>query len=145
MKGNKYFLNTALAIVLGIALLIAVIVRTFAPAVIIPQLNVPNMALLSLLALLLDYYLADGADRCYICIPVLSAAAFGLLPLAACFVGVMESLKLAFVGGIVFTVITWLFSSALERLSSGPNSKAAPVVSALGLYLAVQCFMGMIL
>ena len=71
MKDKKYFLNTALAVVLGLVLLAAVFVRTFAPAVIIPQLNIPNMVLISLVALLADHYLASGAKRCYICIPVL--------------------------------------------------------------------------
>ena len=145
MKDKKYFLNTALAAVLGVILLVAVLVRTFAPAVIIPALNIPNMVLISLLALLLDHYLAPGAKRCYLCIPVFSAVTFGLLPFAACFVGALEALKLAVVGGIVFTAATWLYSSIQDRLSSGPAAKAAPVLSAFGLYLASQCLMGIIL
>lgn len=144
MKDKKYFLNTALAVVLGLVLLAAVFVRTFAPAVIIPQLNIPNMVLISLVALLADHYLASGAKRCYICIPVLSAAAFGLLPFAACFVAGMEALKLAVIGGVVFTVTTWLYSSVQDRLSSGPAAKTAPFVNAFGLYLAAQCFAGWI-
>lgn len=144
MKENKYFLNTALAVVLGTALLGAVLLRTFAPAVIIPRLDVPNMVLISLLALLLDHYLAKDAKRCYICIPVLSAATFGLLPFAACFVGLLDALKLAFLGGTVFTVTAWLYTSMQDRLSTGPAAKAAPILSALGLYLASQCFMGII-
>jgi len=145
MKDKTYLLNTLLAAVLGCALLAAVLVRTFAPIIIIPELNIPNMVLLSLVALLLDHYLAPGAKRCYICIPVLSAVSFGLLPWAACFVGVIEAVKLAVAGGIVFTVTTWLFSSIQERLSSGPNCKAAAAISAVGLYLAVQSFTGIIL
>ena len=39
----------------------------------------------------------------------------------------------------------WLFTTVQERLSSGPSCKAAPVVSAFGLYLASQCFMGILL
>lgn len=144
MKENKYFLNTALAVVLGTALLGAVLLRTFAPAVIIPRLDVPNMVLISLLALLLDHYLAKDAKRCYICIPVLSAATFGLLPFAACFVGLLDALKLAFLGGTVFTITAWLYTSMQDRLSTGPAAKAAPILSALGLYLASQCFMGII-
>ena len=115
-------------------LLVAVLVRTFAPIIIIPALDIPNMVLLSLAALLLDHYVAKNARRCYLCIPVLGALTFGLLPFAACFVG-----------GVVFTVVTLLFTSIQDRLSSGPAAKAAPVLSAVGLYLACQCFMGMIL
>ena len=143
MNKKTYTLNTLLAVILGIALFAAVLVRTFAPRMILPKLEVPAMTLISLAALLADHYLAPGAKRCYICIPVFSAITFGLLPFAACFVGGTEALKLAVTGGIVFTAVTWLFTSAQDRLSSGPAAKAAPVVSALGIFLMVQCCMGL--
>ncbi len=145
MKNKTYILNTLLAAVLGVLLLGAILVRTFAPAVIIPEWNIPSLVLVSLLALVLDHYVAPGAKRCYICIPVVSAVTFGLLPWAAGFAGAGESLITALPGGIVFTVTTWLYSSIQERLSSGPAAKAAPILSALGLYLAFQCFAGILL
>lgn len=145
MKKNTYTLNTILAAVLGAALLVCIFVRTFAPRMILPELDIPNLVLISLVALVLDHYLAPNADRCYVCVSVFSAITFGLLPFAAAFVGAMEALKLAVAGGVVFTVLTWLFSSVQDRLSTGPAAKAAPVVSAFGLYLAVQGLMGMIL
>lgn len=145
MKNKTYTLNTLLAVVLGLYLLVCVLVRTFAPAVILPKANVPNLVLLSLVALVLDHYLAPDAKRCYICIPVLSAVTFGLLPFAACFVGAPEALKLALVGGLVFTVTTWLFTTIQERLSSGPAAKASAFFSAVSLYMAAQCFMGILL
>ena len=145
MDKKTYTLNTLLAAVLGAALLVCVLVRTFLPNFIIPALDIPNMVLISLAALVLDHYLAPGAKRCYICIPVFSAITFGLLPFAACFVGGMEALKLGLYGGIVFTVITWVYSSIQDRLSSGPAAKAAPIMSAFGVYLAIQALMGMFL
>ena len=145
MKKNTYTLNTILAAVLGAALLVCIFVRTFAPRMILPELDISNLVLISLVALVLDHYLAPNADRCYVCVSVFSAITFGLLPFAAAFVGAMEALKLAVAGGVVFTVLTWLFSSVQDRLSTGPAAKAAPVVSAFGLYLAVQGLMGMIL
>lgn len=144
MKENKYFLNTALTIVLGLALAAAILVRAFAPAVIILDLNGVNLVLLSLIALVLDHYLAPGARRCWICIPLLAAATFGLLPYAACFVGLMDAGLLAVKGGVVFTVTAFLFTSIQDRLSSGPAAKAAPLLSALGLYLAAQCLIGIL-
>ena len=145
MKNKTYTLNTLLAAVFGIACLTALLVRTFAPAVIIPALNIPNMVLISLLAVLLDHYLAPTAKRCYLCIALLSALTFGLLPLAAGFASVMEALVLALVGGVTFTVVTFLFTSIQDRLSTGPAAKAAPLLSAFGLYLAFQCLTGIIL
>lgn len=144
MKKN-YYLNTFLAAVYAAVLLAMVITRAFFPTVILPEANIPNLVLVSLAVLLLDHYAAPGAKRCYVCIPLLAAATFGLLSFAAGFAAPMESLKLAVVGGIVFTVVTWLFSSMMDRLRSGPAAKAVPVLSALGLYLASQCLMGMIL
>ena len=145
MKNKTYTLNTLLAAVLGAALLACVLVRTFLPRMILPELDIPNMVLISLLALVIDHYAAPGAKRCYICIPLFAAITFGLLPFTACFVGALDALKLAVAGGVIFTVTTWLFSTILDRLSTGPVAKAAPIVCALGLYLAVQCFAGIIL
>ena len=56
-----------------------------------------------------------------------------------------EAVKLGVIGGVVFTATAWLFTSVQDRLSSGPVCKAAPVVSAFGLYLAAQCFAGILL
>lgn len=145
MKKNTYTLNTVLAFVLGAVMLAFVLVRTFAPRVILFELDIPNLVLISLAALLVDHYMASNADRCYICIPLFSAITFGLLPFAACVVGGEEALKLGVAGGVIFTVTTWLFSSVQDRLSTGPAAKAAPVMSAFGIYLAVQGLMGMIL
>ena len=144
MKNKTYFLNTILAAVLGLILLGAVMVRTFLPLVIIPEWSIPSMVLVSLAALLIDHYVAPGAKRCYICIPVFGALTFGLLPFCAGFAAGMEAVKLAILGGVTFTAVTWLFSAMEDRLSSGPAAKAAPILSAAGLYLALQCFIGIL-
>ena len=52
---------------------------------------------------------------------------------------------LALVGGLVFWATAWLFETIQDRLSTGPVAKAAPALSVLGLYLAAQCFSGMII
>lgn len=145
MKKNRYLLNTILAAVVFAAVLALMLVRSFGPAAWLPELDIPNMVLLSLLALLIEHYLAPGNPRCYICIPVLGALTFGLLPVAAGIVVVSEAWKFALVGGAVFTVTTWLFSSISDRLSTGPKAHAAAVISALCLYLAAQVFAGMVL
>ena len=145
MKNKTYFLNTMLAAVTFVALLAAVLVRTFVPAAVMPQLSIPNLVAVSLVALLLDHYIAPGAKRCYICIPVFAALTFGLLPWAAGFIGLNQVWVYALAGGVVFTATTWLFSSMLDRIATGPAAKAAPILSAFGLYLAFQCFAGIIL
>ena len=141
---KDYLLNTLLAIVLGAALLVMVAIRAVFPNGILPDGQIPNLVLVSLAALLPDHYLAPGAKRRYGAILLLSAAAFGLLPYGAGFATPGEALRLAALGGVVFTAVTWLFTSLTDRIASGPASKAAPFLSAVGLYLAAQCLMGMV-
>ena len=145
MKNNKYLLNTLLAAVIFLAAAVMLVLKLIQPAVILPKVTIPNMVLVSLVALLADHYLAPKAPRCYICIPVLAAVTFGLLPFAAGIIISGEVLKVALVGTVVFTVTTFLFTSMADRLSSGPKAHAAAIMSAFGLYLAAQCFAGMIL
>ena len=145
MKNKTYILNTFLTAVLGVYLLIAVIIRTFCPQIILPKANIPNLVLISLIALVLEHYLVPEAKRCYICVFVFSVVTFGILPYAAAFAAPMEAVKLAVVGGVVFTVTTWLFTTIQDRLSSGPAAKASAFFSAVSLYMASQCFIGMIL
>lgn len=145
MKRNTYVLNTILAAVVFITLLVAVLVRTFYPAIIIPAWNIPNMVLVSLLALLLDHYMSPNAKRCYICIPLFSAVTFGSLTWVSGFASGVGVWKIALIGAVAFTATTWLFTSIQDRLSSGPAAKAAPILSAFALFLAVQGFSGIFL
>lgn len=145
MKNKNYTLNAILAAVVGIALLAIILTHTFLPGFIIPKLSIPSLALLSLIALVLDHYLARDARRCYICIPVFSAITFDLLPFCAGYIPAAEIWKLAIGGGAVFTIATFLFSSVQDRLSSGPARRAAPVISALGLYFAALGLAGVLL
>ena len=145
MKNNKYFLNTLLIGVLFAVLAVCMVIRLIQPAAVLLPLNIPNMVLISLTALLAEYYLAPGNPRCYICIPLFSTLAFGILPLMAGFACVHTFWKFGLVGGAVFTVTTFLFTSMSDRLLSGPRAKAAAALSAFGLYLAAQCFAGIIL
>ena len=145
MKNNKYILNTALAAVVFAAMAVVVILRTVIPAIVLPPMDIPGMVLISAVALLIDHYAAKDAPRCYICIPVLAFVTFALLPFAAGYAQLKEALVLGIVGCIVFTVTTFLYTSIKERISSGPASPLAPFMSAFGLYLAAQCFAGIII
>lgn len=144
MKNKTYVLNSILACVLGAFLLVLIFVRTLAPQIILPHLDIPMLVLISLVALVLDHYLAPGAKRCYICIPLFATITFGLLTFAAIW-SIGEALRAAILGGIVFTVTTWLFTSVQDRLSTGPAAKASAAFSALSLYLAAQALSGMLL
>ncbi len=145
MKNNKYLLNTLLTLVVFIAMAVCMVVKMLQPAVILPRLNIPNMVLLCLVALLAEYYLAKENPRNYIFTALFAALTFGLLPLMAGFSCIHEFWKLGIAGGVICTVTTWLFTSMTDRLLSGPKAKAAALLSAFCLFLAAQCFTGILL
>ena len=145
MKKNQYFLNTVLAAVVFVALAVMLVVRVVLPGAVLPPINIPNMVLISVIALLIEHFLAPMNPRCYICIPVFSAITFGILPLMAGFACQHDFWKYGLVGGVVFTATTFLFTSMTDRLLTGPKAKAALVVCSLGIWLAAQCFAGIIL
>ena len=145
MKNNKYLLSTILAVVVFAACAICLLMRVWLPAASLLPLNIPNMVALSVIALLIEHFLAKGNPRCYICIPVFGALSFGILPLMAGFACQHTFWKFGLVGAVVFTATTFLFTSAQDRLLTGPKAKAAIVVTAVGIWLASQCFAGIIL
>ena len=142
MKNKTYTLSTVLIAVQTAVLLAMVIVRAFAPNIILPVFDIPTITAISLTALVLDHYLAPGAKRCWICIPLFAALSFGVLPLVAGLVRVEAVGSLMVNGCVVFTAASWIFTSIQDRLSSGPAAKLAPAMSALGIWLAVQAFAG---
>ncbi len=145
MKNNKYLFSTLLTGLLFLVMAVYMVVQVVQPAAILPPVNIPNIVLLCLVALLAEYYLAGINPRCYLCILVFSTLAFALLPLLAGFACQHTFWKLGLVGGAVCTVTTWLFSAMTDRLLSGPVAKAAALISALGLFLAAQGFAGILL
>ena len=142
MKNKTYTLNTVLTAVLTAVLAAMVVLRTVSPQLILMQFDIVSITGISLAALVLDHYLAPNAKQCWICIPIFAALSFGILPFAAGMVAVKYLLGLALTGAVVFTVCTFVFTSIQDRLSSGPAAKLAPIMSAFGIWLAVQAFAG---
>ena len=145
MKNNKFLLYIVLTAVLFVALAAGLLVRVWMPAAIIPPLNIPNMVLLSVIALVIEYFIAGCNRRCYWFTAVFSVVSFGVLPLMAGFACVHDFWKYGLIGGCVFTATTFLFTSATERLLTGPKARAAVVLTGVGICLAAQCFAGILI
>ena len=145
MKNKSYLLNMVLTAGLSVILLACVLVKTFLPGVILPALDIPGVTLISLAVLLLEQFFAPGAGRNDLLIFFFSAISFALLPVASGIAGAGEWWKLALAGGVIFTGTTWIFESVTGRIASGNGSKTALILTALGIYLAVQCFTGIFL
>ena len=142
MKDTRYFRNIALTGVVGLALAVCVVIRTMAPMAVLPKLDIPNMVLLTLVSLVLGSF-CKAETKISVPAVIFAGLTFGALPLAAGLAVGMDAAKLGVMGCVVYTLTALLFDSIQDRLSSGPAAKAAPLFSALGLYLAAQCFSGM--
>ncbi len=145
MKKHPYFLSFLLTGVVFVGMLVMMLIRVWNPAGVLPRLDIPNMALLSLVVLVAEHYLSPNTPRNYGAIALLSFFTFALLPLMAGFACQHDFWKIGLGGCLVFTALTWLYTSMVSRIASGEKAVAAPIVSALGLYLAVQGFAGIFL
>ena len=144
MKNKSSFIHLSLMLVLTIALIAITLVHTFLPQFLIPKATITSLALLSSIALLIDCFAAKGAKRNYLLIAVFSFLSFFLLPLLANYAPICESVKIAVSGMVIFTLFSFLFTTCTDRLSTGPKAKIAPILTAIFLVLAAQCFEGMI-
>lgn len=130
--------------VLTLTLAVIALVHTFLPQFLIPKATIPNLTLMAVLALLVDHYAAKGAKRNYVLIAVFSFASFFLLTYLAGYARVCESLKIGACGMVIYTLSAFLFTTCADRLSTGPKAGLAPALTAVFLFLAAQCFEGMI-
>ena len=136
---NTYRLNTFLAVVTGLVFLGYLLVQTYAPAAILPPVDLMLVCGISLLALVLERYSGPRVERrSWLAVLLLSAATFALLPMAAGLMAGQDLLRFALVSCAAFLVLTFLFTAICERLASGPAGKIAPLLSAGVLFLAVQ-------
>ena len=141
MKKNTMMVNTLLAVVLGVGLLVGMIWRAFTPYVVLPELDVNACVAITLIALVLEYLFAGVQKRSWALQIILATVTFGGLALAA---GLpYAGIKVFLVGAVVFTVVTFLFDSMVQRLEVTTDKKCAIIPTAFVLYLACQCFMGM--
>ena len=143
MEKKSMILNTLLAVVLGAGLLIGIVWRAFQPNVVLADLDIPSMAAIVLIALLIEYLVKGTQKRAWAVQIILAAVTFAVLPWAADLP--TAGVKLTVCGTVVFAVLTWLFDCVAERMDVTTDCKGAMVPTAFVLYLAWQCFMGMII
>ena len=143
MKNRTTILNTILAAVLGVVLLVSILVKTVSPHFILPEINIPYIAAVSLVALVLTHFVKTE-EGCPICQAILAAVTFAVLPMTAG-LAIAPVWQLALVGGIVFAILNAMFTAMTKRMELTDCCKYAVIPAAFGLYLACQCFAGWIL
>ena len=145
MKKNIVLLPTLLVVTVAVAAAAAILVQVWLPAAILPTLNIPHMVVLSVIALFFEHLFIGRTKRHYAVVAVFGALAFGVLPLGAGFACVHTFWKFGVIGAVVFTVVTFLFTSAVQRLASGKRAVAATLMLSIGICLAAQCFAGILI
>ena len=143
MEKKNFVLNVLLAVVLGAGLLVGMVWKAFQPNVVLADLELPAIAALVLIALVIEYLWKGTQKRAWAVQIVLAAITFAVIPFAAGYAG--AGIGLILCGTAMFTVLTWIFDSVAERLDVTCDCKCAMIPTAFVMYLACQCFMGMIL
>ena len=132
MKQIERF-NVFLAVVTGLVLLWMVVLRAFAPAAILPKLDLMLICAVTLAALVLEYYTGPRVTkRNWLAVLLLNAATFALLPLAAGLLSGEGLLRFALAGCVAATVLAFLFTAICDRLASGSAGKVAPAAQRRG-------------
>ena len=143
MEKKNFVLNVILAVVLGAGLLVGMVWRAFQPNVVLADLELPVIAALILIALVIEYLFKGTQKRAWAVQILLAAITFAVIPFAAGYAG--TGIGLILCGTVMFTALTWIFDSVAERLDVTCDCKCAMIPTAFVMYLACQCFMGMIL
>ena len=142
MEKKSMTLNVLLAVVLGAGLLVGIIWKAVMPNVVLSDLDIPAMAAIVLVALVIEYLVKGTQKRAWAVQIVLAAVTFAVLPWAADLP--TAGLAVTACGTAVFAVLTWMFDAVAQRMDVTADCKYAMIPTAFVLYLACQCFMGMI-
>ena len=143
MEKKNFVLNVLLAVVLGAGLLVGMVWSAFQPNVVLADLELPAIAALVLIALVIEYLIKGTQKRAWAVQILLAAITFAVIPFAAGYAG--AGIRLILCGTAMFAALTWIFDSAAERLDVTCDCKCAVIPTAFVMYLACQCLMGMIL
>lgn len=144
MKKSPYFLNMLLILTVGTVCMAGLLIQAFAPAVILPRVTIPLLVLLSLIPLVIEYYLGINGTAPWVSRILLAGAAFALLPWCAGLQVGVPLWKMFLAGASVFGVTAMLYKSIGRRMASGPKAVFSPVIQAFCLYLASQCLQGLL-
>ena len=143
MEKKSFVLNILLAAVLGAGLLLGMLWRAFQPNVVLADLELPAIAALILIALVIEYLFKGTQKRAWAVQILLAAITFAVIPFAAGYAG--AGIGLILCGTAMFTALTFIFDSVAERVNVTCDCKCAMIPTAFVMYLACQCLMGMIL
>lgn len=131
-------------VTVGAFYLIGIIIRVFYPTTVFPRIGMPLLVLLSLIPLVIEYYIAEENKRNWIITAILAGLTFTIFPLCAGWDTGITLWKLGAAGAIVFGLTDIIFRSIENRMSTYRCGKLASIANAVMLYLASQCLQGLL-
>lgn len=135
MKKNPFFVNVLLVILTGLVCLAELLIRMLSPATLLPRFDLPMLAAISLLALVLETYIGLSEKRYWAPVILLGGVTLTALPLCAG-IALSQPIWAAFLAGCaVFGVLCLLFTGCRERMTG----RLAPLACGVILFLACQC------
>lgn len=144
MRKNLYLVNIILVAEIGLLCLIALVMKTFVPGVILPSFDIPLFVLLSVIPMMIKYYIAPEAEGNLWITVLMAGVTFTVLPLCAHIDMGLSAVKLLVAGTVVFGITNIIYTSIGKRIASGPYGRFAPAANGLMLYLASQCLQGLL-
>ena len=143
MKKNLYFVNILFIIEMGLLGLVSVLLRSFAPAMVLPHLDLPHLVLFSVIPMIFSDYMAPemkGHSMIHILLGTMTLTA---LPLCAQWTIGVPVWKFLMISLGAFGMTWVIYQSIGRRMASGVSGRFAPLINGVMLFLASQCFQGL--
>lgn len=144
----KNFKNLLLILMTALSCLAMVIIPIFVPRLVIAPFDFHLILVIILAAMVASVYITpkvgENSFYSYFLSIIISALAFGVLPLCSGLTTPAEAARLALMGGVTYAVADPVFHSLTQRLDSGKSTVFAPVGNAFILFLAAQGLVGML-
>lgn len=144
MRKNAYFVNIVLMMEVGIFCLCQRLLQIGMPEMILMKMNVSFLVLLSVIPMIVSFYLgAKPGGNVWVSM-LLAGVTFAIFPLCAG-VGTGFGNGTRFIAGtIIFGITAFIYASMEKRMMSGISTKFAPVVHGFLVFLASQCLQGIL-
>lgn len=144
MRKNPYLINILHILVVASTCLGGILMGTFWPEMVLVRVSIPLLVLLSLLPIVLETYLSKEKERNLAINILLAGVTFVALPISAGGNVELAYWKLFLAGGVTFGITDCLYQSLSERMALGTGGKLAPAMNGVLLFLASQCFQGLL-
>lgn len=145
MKKQTLLSNIILSILVGIACLTAMLLQTFSPSVILPEIDIPLLAGLSTLAMIAAACIKESLNFPSVASVIFAALSFSFLPFCANLISAHEMPRLFLNGIFVFAIVNLCLASIAKRLPKNSGFRFTFVLNGLLFLLATQVFSGLLL